>query len=206
MMIRGRCRSRAGLTVLELMLALALLGIIVVKASQAISSAVETVEQASDEVVLEDQARRVLRQIGFAVMAANRESLMPDRESPLSAENIRYQVNLGIQDGEVIWSDPEQVALDLSELNVYWSRNPETETERRVVWTSLVSPYLEGELPNGLDDNGNGLIDEQGLSFVVDRNSVTIRLTLDRIMESGEAITKTVQTTVTCRNLEQEDG
>jgi len=205
MTTRGPCRSRAGLTVLELMLALALLGIIVVKASQAISSAVDTAGQASDEVVLEDQARRVLRQIGFAVMGANRASLMPDREAPLSAENMRYQVNLGIQDGEVIWSDPEQVALDLSELNVYWSRNPETEAERRVVWTSLVSPYLEGEIPNGQDDNGNGLIDEQGLSFVVDRNSVTIRLTLDRIVESGEAITKTVQTTVTCRNLEPED-
>ena len=82
---------------------------------------------------------------------------------------------------------------------MFWSRNPETNEEVRVVWTSLVSPYLEGEIPNGMDDNGNGLIDEKGLSFVVDRNAVTIRLTLDQLVD-GRMVTKTVQTTVTCRN------
>ena len=86
---------------------------------------------------------------------------------------------------------------------VYWSQNPGAENERRVIWTSLVAPYLEGELPNGIDDNGNGLIDEKGLNFVVDRNAITIRLTLERVLDGGEIVSKTVDTTVTCRNLQE---
>ena len=192
---------RAGLSILELMMGLTLLSIVFFKAHGALTATNEHERQATREVVLEDQARHVLRQIAFAVMGANRETLIPDAEAPLSVEDLRFQVNLGIQNGEVVWSDPEMVAMDENELRVYWSQNPDTENERRVVWTSLVAPFMEGELPNGMDDNGNGLIDEKGLSFVVDRNAVSIRLTLERLYENGDTVTETVETTVTCRNL-----
>ena len=193
--------SRSGLTLLELMMAITLLSILMIKAYDAVSVANDVAGDVSNEVVVEDQARRVLRQIAYAVMGANRESLAPDADAPFSTEDLRYQVNLGIQDGEVVWSDPEQIAMNEIDLEVFWKQNPATENERRVVWSQLVSPYLQGEIPNGMDDNGNGLIDEQGLSFTIDRNSVTIRLTLERRTPDGEMTTKTVQTTVTCRNL-----
>ena len=201
MIIERPKTSRAGLTLVELILALTLLAIIVVKANFAISIANNVAVDLTNEVVVEDQARRLLRQIGFAVMGANRESLAPDAVAPFSTDDLRYQVNLGVEDGVVIWSDPEQIALNEDDLEVYWTQNPTTAEERRVVWSRLVSPYLEGEVPNGMDDNGNGLIDEQGLSFSVDRDSVTIQLTLQRMTEDGELTSKTVQTTVTCRNL-----
>jgi len=192
--------SRLGLTALELLMALVLLAIVSVKAYGAMNAAGQSNAQATREVVLEDQARRVLRQIAYAVMGANRETLVPNFEQPFSAHDLQFQVHLGIQDGEVVWSDPEQVALEELDHEVFWSQNPGAETERRVVWTRLVAPFLEGELPNGMDDNGNGLIDEKGLSFVVDRDAVTIRLTLERVT-GDETIVNTVQTTVTCRNL-----
>lgn len=193
--------SRAGFTLLELMLALTLLSVLFIKAFGAMSVATDSASQSTREIVLEDQARRVMRQIAYAIMGSNRETLIPDAEAPLSTEDLRFQVNLGIQDGVVVWSDPEKVAMQPAAGQVYWSQNPDAENERRVVWTNLVAPFLDGELPNGMDDNGNGLIDEKGLSFTVDRNAVTIRLTLERILEGGEVTTKTVQTTVTCRNL-----
>ena len=192
---------RAGFTLLELMLALVLLSILFAKAYGAMTAAANATSTATREVVLEDQARRVLRQIGYSVMGSNRETLIPDAQAPLSTEDLKFQVNLGIQDGVVVWSDSEQVAMQEAKHQVYWSQNPDAENERRVVWTSLVAPYLEGELPNGMDDNGNGLIDEKGLSFVVDRNAITIRLTLERVLDGGEVVVKTVETTVTCRNL-----
>ena len=128
--------------------------------------------------------------------------LISEPNVPITGDwKMRYQVNLGIQDGAVVWSDPEQIAMNEDDLEVFWRQNPDAEEERRVVWTRLVSPYLEGELPNGMDDNGNGLIDEEGLSFTVDRNSVTIRITLQRQTADGELTTKTMETVVTCRNL-----
>jgi hypothetical protein len=63
-----------------------------------------------------------------------------------------------------------------------------------------VRELLEGELPNGLDDNGNGLIDESGLSFEIDGDTITIRLTLERFDAEGTLITRTVETAVTLKN------
>lgn len=194
----SRC---AGWTLLELLMGLVLLTLLVMKTYETVSVATEAAEDVTEDVVIEDQARRVLRQIAYAVMGANRESLAPDAAAPFSTEDLRYQVNLGIQDGVVVWSDPEQIAMNEDDLEVFWRQNPDAEGERRVVWTKLVSPYLEGELPNGMDDNGNGLIDEEGLSFTVAGDSVTIRITLQRQAGDGELLTRTLETTVTCRNL-----
>jgi hypothetical protein len=59
---------------------------------------------------------------------------------------------------------------------------------------------MEGELANGIDDNGNGVIDEKGLCFVVEGNRVTIRLTIDKPGPDGKHYRRTLETTVTCRN------
>lgn len=193
--------SRAGFTLLELLLALALVVIIAIKAHGAMESATKTATQTTSDVILEDQARRVLRQIAYSVMGSNRETLIPTEQAPFFTDDLRYQVNLGVQDGQVVWSDPEEVAMEEAALEIHWSQNPDSEEQRRVTWTRLVTPFLEGEVPNGIDDNGNGLIDEQGLSFVIDKNAIKIYLTLQRTTSDGEVITKTVDTVVTCRNL-----
>ncbi|MCZ6597746.1 MAG: hypothetical protein O7B99_08925, partial [Planctomycetota bacterium] len=83
---------------------------------------------------------------------------------------------------------------------VVWKQNPGTPEERRVAWCNTVRPFLGGELMNGIDDNGNGLIDENGLSFTVDRNAVWIRLSLERMSKDGSTVTESVETVVTCRN------
>lgn len=193
---------RSGFTILEVVLAAAILAILVAKGGMLLSSSVEQANEVNVEIEVEDHARRVLKQIAQAVMSSDRQSLNPTSAAPLDSDDIRYRVQLGIEDGEVVWTDPEEIAFEEDRLQVQWSQNPDTESERRVVWTSMVSPYLEGEIPNGMDDNGNGLIDEKGLSFVVDRDAVTIRLTLARVVE-GREITKTIETVVTCRNLDQ---
>ena len=191
-----------GFTLLETLLAFTLFGIIAYRVAVVMSDAVGASNQVSTDTFVDDHAQKVLRQIAVAIMSSDRQSLDPATPSPLGTDDIQYRVQLGIEDGVVIWSDPEEIALADAEEQVYWSQNPETADETRVVWTNLVSPFLEGEIPNGMDDNGNGLIDEKGLSFTVDRNAITIRLTLDRVV-AGRVITKTVETTVTCRNVEQ---
>ena len=193
--------TRSGMTLLEVLLAATLFSILIYKAVMTLSTAMEASSTEMTDIVVEDHARKVLHQVAKAVMSSDRETLNPATPAPFSSDDIRYRVNLGIQDGAVVWSDPELIALEEDEERVFWARNPDSPESVRVVWTSLVSPYLEGEIPNGMDDNGNGLIDERGLSFDVDRNAITIRLTLDRTVD-GRAITKTVETTVTCRNLE----
>ncbi len=192
---------RSGFTVVELIIAISILAILLTKIALVINAASQAVGDSSKEMVLEDQARRVINQIGFALMGSDRDTLFPQSADPdLPVTQLRYQLSLGLEDGEIVWDDIEEIGLGATGSQVYWTRKPGEPDERRVFLTNLVRPYLEGELANGIDDNGNGLVDEQGLTFVIDRNSVHIRLSLARPDMEGGTIANTVEAVVTCRN------
>ncbi|MEZ5973414.1 MAG: prepilin-type N-terminal cleavage/methylation domain-containing protein [Planctomycetota bacterium] len=193
--------KRSGFTLLELLLAATLLGIVAYKAHGAMKSASKSLSVETERAFVEDQARQVINMIAFAIMGSNRDTLVPDEFAGTAQNTLTYQINLGIEDGAVVWSDPNRVAQDMDMSQVYWSQNPEAENERRVAWTNLVAPYMAGEIPNGMDDNGNGLIDEKGLAFSIQGNAVTIRLTLEKVQSDGSIIRDQVSRTVTCRNL-----
>ena len=89
---------------------------------------------------------------------------------------------------------------DADKNRVVWSEDPGSARERRIVWSDWARRLLAGELPNGRDDNDNGLIDEQGLSFDLDGNSIVIRLTLERSGADGVLVARTLEARVTCRN------
>ena len=151
----------------------------------------------SSTMHLDDKAQQVIDSIALAIMGSDRGTLLPSIDD-IHSTGMKYKFSLGIDNGEVVWSDQEEIELEQS--NVVWKENPDEAEERRVSWTTMVRPLLEGEVPNGLDDNGNGIIDENGLSFVLDGDSVLIRLTLERIDENGNASTRSVDARVTCRN------
>ena len=193
--------QRAGFTLLEVSMTIALLAIFAVKITTVIDSTVKSTDTDIGRTSLDAQARQVLRQIGFAVMGSHPNSLDPNMARPLNQASLKYQVNLGIDDGEVVWGEPEEVALEEARRQVYWSDAPDDAENRRVIWCNLVAPYLEGEIPNGIDDNGNGLIDEKGLSFTIEGQAIAMKLTLEKARSDGTVMTSTVETVVTCRNM-----
>jgi hypothetical protein len=198
-MMRAR-KSRGAFTVLELVLVVTLVALFAVKVSVVFTQLSRTTARESSDTVLEDQARIVLDRIAYALMGADREMLDPASPTPLDSTAIGYQLSLGLENGQIVWSDPEEIGLDPTGTQVVWRRNPGAMDEQLSVWTSRVRPFLEGELANGVDDNGNGLVDERGVSFTVLNNRVTVRLTLGLVGEDGEVRNRTVETTVTCRN------
>jgi len=199
-------RRNAGFTIIELLIAVGLFLILANKVTVVMNAAARFTEDESATVVLEDQAHRVLDRIAAAVMGTNGETLVPDAEAPAHSSQLLFQVLLGIEEGEAVWSDPEQIALSESLRKVLWRQNPDTPEETRVVWSNLVRPYLEGEVPNGVDDNGNNLVDENGLTFVIDRNRVTIQISLTQQQSDGRTLIRTLATTATCRNIVTQGG
>ncbi len=202
MVSRSLERVRGGFTTIELMVALALLALVLLKAVIIMDA---TSSYSSDEataIAVENQARQTLDRIAYAIMGSDRGTLDPGLESPSFSARIRYTVSLGVQDGEVVWDDPEEIATPPATSDLVWSKNPGAADERRVLWSRIVAPLLQGELQNGVDDNANGLIDEQGLTFVLDGNSVTITLTMAKPNRAGVPVPRTVTTTVTCRRPE----
>lgn len=193
-------RLRAGFTLLEMMLVIGLLAIVLVKLTMVMEGASSSQRRETAAMALEDNARRVLDRIGYALMGAIRDQLLPDNEIPLDHDGLTYFVSLGVQDGKLVVGDPERIGLSADQTQVVWSKNPATPAERRVAWCNSVRALLEEELGNGLDDNTNGLTDEKGLSFAIDGDTITIRLTLEQPTKDGTFLTRTVETTVTCRN------
>jgi len=192
-------RRQAGWTLIELMLVLTLLAGILAKAVFVTQTALALAGDETASMHYEDQARRTMDRIALAVMGSDRDSLIPQIDE-IHSNSITYRFSLGLENGALVWSEPEEIRLSDGKDAVEWYENPGAAAERKVTWTNLVSPLLEGELVNGVDDNGNGLIDEDGLSFVLEGNSVRIRLTLRRPEVDGRLVTQTVESVVCCRN------
>jgi hypothetical protein len=135
----------------------------------------------------------------------------------LAASTLNFQEPSGFAGGAVQWGPATRIALELEpgelddgldndgdgfadEGRVVWTENPGLPTERRVVLGNGVSEYLQGETANAADDNGNGLLDERGLSFAAENEVLTVRLTCQRLDAGGRIMTKTVQTSVHLQN------
>ncbi len=197
----GACaRRRAGFTAIEALIAMTLIGLVLTKLTLVMDEARSAHRDESVAMQLEDQAMELIDKISYAIVGSARESLNPALSEPWPMAEIRFQVSLGVEDGQVVWSDPEKIGMEEETGQVYWGQNVGEVNERRVVWANTVSEMLEDELMNGMDDNGNDLADELGLAFVVDDKSVTIRLSLEREIERDKRIQVTKETTVTCRN------
>lgn len=189
--------ARAGWTLVELLLAASLTGLVMTKGALVLREAFGSAGRSTASMHSEDQARALMDKISFAVMGSERDTLFPAVEDVHSSQ-IRYTMSLGLEDGELVWSEPEEIRLDGTA--VEWRENPGAAEERRVTWSSLASPLLAGETVNGVDDNGNGLVDEDGLSFVLEGDSVRIRLTLRRPEVDGRTVEQTVESVVYIRN------
>jgi hypothetical protein len=164
------------------------------------NEASRTHQEESVSMALEDQASELIDRIAYAIVGSDAETLDPYMVAPFPASELHYQVSLGVEEGQVVWGDPEVIGLSEQGTQVYWGQNVGTANERLVVWANTVSELLEDEFLNGVDDNQNDLADELGLSFVMDQKSVTIRLTLERGRKEGDPIQVTKETTITCRN------
>lgn len=190
----------AGFTLVELLIAMTLTGLLLTKLALVMDEARNAHQVESLSIMLEDQALDLIDKIAYAIVGSSAESLDPLAIAPFGAATIRYQISLGVEEGKTVWSDPEVIGMNEENGQVYWGQNVGEINERVVVWANTVSEMLEDELLNGVDDNGNDLADELGLAFVLDQRSVTIRLSLERMRDDGKKIQVTKETTVTCRN------
>ena len=215
---RIHCRGRsAGMTLIELLLGvvvlgmlLGALGVVTVRGSSASRSSMSASE-------LDSEARRILDAISAELIQAGRLGLVPEPLAPWGSSELAYQRNVGFAANNVVWSSTERIRFEyepseaddgadnngnglVDEGLIVWTRDPGLPNERNRVLGRWAREYLEGEVPNGFDDNGNGLVDEQGLSFEVQGDVLTIRLSLERADAEGRLLTRTVQTSVNIRN------
>ena len=200
---RRQSRTRAAFTLVEVLIVVSIFVLVSYNLYTILGSTTRSYRSESIGAELDNLARRTVDRIALALIGSRRETLYTTPESPMFTSSLTYEENLGWSEEQIVWSDQRRIALALVEDKVVWIENPGEPNERSVVWCNWVRHLLEGEVENGIDDNGNGLVDERGLSFDVDGDSIIIRLTLERAAGEGDEIrivTTTVTARVTCRN------
>ena len=198
---RHNRRTRSGFTLVELLVAAALGGVMLYNIQLLMTDVREDLDDTTLQSEVNTQAQRALDRIALALMGALADDVHIKKAAPESSDVIFYNSIVGFENGNPVVSDPQSIKLtEQATPAVSWFSNPGTGKETRVVWAKNLREFCAGETPNGIDDNGNGLIDEKGLAFEFDGAMVTITLTIERLSREGTLVTKTLHTRVTCRN------
>jgi len=200
--------ARRGFTLLEMAVALVLFALVIGNVYTILGGTSKAMGERSASFEADTQARRALDRIALAIVGSFEDSIYNTSETPNSQQLINYVEFLGMADpdgdgiSEEVFSDPMRIARTSDAGGeVTWFESPGSESEKRVVWVKDVPQFAIGEIGgNGIDDNGNGLIDEHGLALVKEGKSVRISISLRRSDGAGGFLERELSTTVTCRN------
>ena len=216
--MRRTRKDRAGHTLLEILIATSILGVIVGGIALVASSGTRLFRSSTSRTELEARARRALSRIQDELLSGGHGSLAVFPQSPLWDDRIIFDrpVDISTDRGEVQWSSTliefryEDGELDdgldndgdglVDEGMVVLMRDFGGLNEPEIVLCRGVREYLEGEVEDANDENGNLLVDEKGLTFDLRDGALSIRLSLQRVDSEGVVVTRTFETTVWLRN------
>jgi prepilin-type N-terminal cleavage/methylation domain-containing protein len=210
-------RGRAGFSLVELVLAVAILGSVVgtvaLVHSRSDGLARASTEQNHVNLLAARAADRVVREL--ASMGAS--GAIPDPTSALGTDSITFRQARGIVGGVVQWGPPMRFQLDLGRGETANGADDDGDglvderalvlisdlggaDERRTVLCDGVPALFPGELSNVLDDNGNGVVDERGFNLRRVGDVMQVRVCVAHGAQGGSAAVATVVTSVRLRN------
>jgi len=207
----------AGFTLLEVVGSTSLLAVVAGAVALAMDSSSRAFRTGATAASLDSSTLRVMDELCKGLLATSKKNVSPTPVSPFSSSQLEFQRGVGTLDDAIVWGLLERIELQanpgepdddqdndgdglIDERRIVWITDPGGPKESERVLCSDVAEYLEGEVPNGLDDNGNGLIDELGLSFNHGDNGVTIQLTVQNLGPGGVMMERTVRKTNVFRN------
>ncbi len=210
--------ARAGHSLVEMLVALAILAMAGGTLALVGLSSEGTFRAESMRTTLDGQARELVARLTRELRGSSAGSITALPQSPAwdSALTFDQPDSIDASSGNIAWRGvrlelrPEQGEVDdgldnngnglVDEGKVVMLRDWGTANEIEVVLVRWVREYLEGETFNGLDDNGNGLVDERGLAFEREGETITVRITLEQLDADGHAATRSAETSVLLRN------
>jgi len=194
-----RSSPRAGFTLVEMMIVAALLGLAVWVGAGTLRSGRDAFRMSNQLMTLDTDGARTIRRILEALRAADDSSVAAIPATPFSSAAIDFQIIEPYNGTSTPMGDPRRIEIDADAQAIRWVENAGLANERNSFWASNVATLSEGELSNGLDDNGNGMIDEPGLYFCREGNVIHVGLTMTTAGPSGP-VTRTWTGSICCRN------
>ena len=201
----GQHIGREGFSLLEVLIATGIFVVILAAVYGLMLTVQETYATSKTVASLEVRARQAVDRIADELQDAGVSELVPPAPiAPFGTTELQYKKNTGydLVTEEITWSDPFVIRLDTSgdPVVIFEELNALGGVEDSGVIARGVRAYAEGETANGVDDNGNGLIDEEGLSFELNGNTIQIRLSLEGRDEKDRLYSTSAETAVRLRN------
>jgi prepilin-type N-terminal cleavage/methylation domain-containing protein len=210
-------RRQAGMSLIEVSVASGIVSVLLFAATSVANrsfTAAQNMDRASD---LERKGQTAMETICAALTDAGRTTLDPLPLTPYGSSTLQFRPAAGYTAGTVTWKDPSVIAwresskdpengLDddndgiVDDGEVVLRRNVGTGSENLVLLARGVPARAPGELVNSADDNGDGLRDERGLSFVMVKNGIRVRLATARIDAEKKVITRMAERIVALKN------
>lgn len=209
--------ARRGFTLVEVAISSVILGVILLAVGLTTTSGNRAYQAGRAQDRVSTLAQRALDRVADELAMGGATGLTPTAAAPLGSSTLTYRRPSGYAAGAVAWGTFNRIDFQYTPEDpndgvdndgdgfvddgvVVLTRDVGTATEDSTVLVRGVREYLEGETPNTVDDNGNGLTDERGLSFVLAGDQLTIRLTLVARDSEKADITRTVSTVIKVRN------
>lgn len=216
MRIRSTTHRRAGFTIVELALAMGVLGLALGLAGMVTRTGTAAYRSAEAGRQLEQNLHRALDIVITELEATGSDFLDPTPVDGLAYKTIEYQ-HLLLQGTDVLPGPTSRLAFEyetgeiddgldnngnglVDEGVLVLVRNVGLTSQQRVVLCHGVRELLEGEIANGIDDNGNLLDDEPGFFIQIRGRVVTIRLSIEGIGPQGQILVRTAESSARMRN------
>ena len=130
--------SRSGFTLAEVVVGLTLTSIVLGSVGMAARRGLGLFERSSANSEITARSGRAIDRIAKELLGADRSDLTPFPVLPFGSSTIDFKTATAWAGGGIVWSPVRRIALQLA----------------------------QGELNNGADDNGNGLVDEGAVVLV----------------------------------------
>lgn len=187
-------KLRRGTTVVEGVVALTLFSLAVGMGGMVVNSTSAAYSQVHANTSAGTQIRFQADRIADELASISTENIFPVPSTDWGSNFLNFRKIEDIKDGVPVWGTRSVIFLTYEEgeeddgkdnngdgiadeCRVMLARNAGGADQTLVTLMRGVSEYAIDESPNGNDDNGNGVIDEHGLSFHLEGNVLTVRLT-----------------------------
>jgi hypothetical protein len=213
-------RSRRGHSIIEVTIAATVLMSVFGAVGVVTQRGARLSEEGISATGVESASRRAVDRVASELAGSQRASLPLPPAAQRGASTIEFQRVEGFNGGNLLLANERRIlrvasagdpddGLDndsdglVDEGDLVLVPDTTDPGAPNIVLASGVAEMTAGEIAgNGIDDNGNGLVDEPGLCFAWDADALVVRIlvTLQRVGAQGQVFTRTSETTVGIRN------
>jgi hypothetical protein len=207
-----------GFTVIEMMIAVMALAVMLSVLGVVSMTGRSAYEQTSVLNELDARGARAVVRVADELATISGSQMLPSPAGNTGTQRLDFVQAFGVAAGAPVWGPPTRIAAEyetgevddgldndgdglVDERMLVLTRDLGSGSEKRVVLANGLAEWGQGEVPNnGVDDNANGVVDEQGFNLHQVGDVISIRMWLQKVGSDNQLVTREIQNTVRLRN------